>query len=137
MTAEMERDNKDAIRAVIKYPGRDPEVIEQANTLRGYQKVVNGYIESVPFPGKEDDMDIIMNDEGKMVGLEPNIFIPEYRDVFVGVLLAVGVTEDLTWRGLTDEEIRYAVGYFREHECIKEQEYHPERDNGIQNTIDF
>ena len=137
MTAEMERDDRNIITAVVKYPGKEPEVIEHPNTLRGYQKVVNGYIEAVPFPGREDDMDIVMNDEGKIKHLEPNIFIPEYRDVFVGPMIAVGVTQDLMWRSLTEEETKYALKYFREHECFRSNNYQPQRDSDVQNTIEL
>ena len=129
MTAEAEENRNDLIRAVVKYPGKEAEVVWHLNTLRGYQKVVEGYIESVPFPGRDDSMDIVMNDEGKILKQEANIFVPEYKDIFVGPIIAVGVTEDLTWRSLTDEEIEYAKSYFKEHECIRVAERgSPERD---------
>ena len=118
MTAEKENNN-DLIKAVAKYPGKDPKVVMHLNTLRGYQKFVEGYIESVPFPGREDSMDIVLNDEGKILKQEANIFVPEYKDIFVGPIIAVGVTEDLTWRSLTKEEAEYAKTYFKEHECIR------------------
>lgn len=116
-TLSLEADKNDMIKAIYKYPGEAPQVVEHLNTLRGYQKVVEGYIESVPFPGREDNMDIVMNDEGKILKQESNIFCPEYKDIFVGPLVIVGVTEDLTWRGLTDDEIDFAIKYLNEHDC--------------------
>ena len=112
-------ENKDLIKAVIKYPGKEPKVVMHLNTLRSYQKFVEGYIEAVPFPGRDDSMDIVMNDEGKILHMEANIFVPEYKDIFVGPIIAVGLNKDRVWRSLTDEEVEYAIKYFNEHECIK------------------
>lgn len=104
------------ITAIIKQPGKDPEVVTNfENTLRGYQKAVDGYIESISLPGMEDNIDIVMNDEGKMRSMEANIVVPEYRDVLVGTLVIVGVTPDLTWRSLTDDEIAYATDYLKNY----------------------
>ena len=62
-------------------------------------------------------MDIVMNDEGKILKQDPNIYSPVYDDYFVGPLVAVGVTPDLTWRSLTDEEIEYAMKYFAKYDA--------------------
>jgi len=108
--------NNDIITAVVKEPGKLAEVKDIKNTLRGYQKLVDGYIESVPMPGLEDDIDIVMNDEGVTLNLPANIEVPDYRTTLVGTLVAVGLTPDLTWRSLTYEEIDYAVKFFNEHD---------------------
>lgn len=101
------------ITAVVKEPGKQARVQDISNTLRGYQKLVGGYIESIPMPGMEDEIDIIMNDDGKALHLPDNIEISEYRTTFVGTLVAVGVAPDLTWRSLTDDEVSYAIHFFR------------------------
>lgn len=108
---------KNTIKAIVKEPNKAPEVREIENSLHGYQKLVEGYIESVPMPTMEDDIDIVMNDEGKILHLDANIYVPEYKDIFVGTLVVVGVTRDLTWRGLTDEEIEKATQYLIAHDC--------------------
>lgn len=127
---------KNMIKAVVKEPGKAPEVREIENSLYGYQKLVEGYIESVPMPGKEDEMDLVMNDEGKMVGLDANIYVPEYRDMFVGTLVVVGVTTDLKWRGLTAEEIEYAKQYLAAHDCESGSTYiEQNEDNSMKGKI--
>lgn len=127
MTAEAEENNNLLIKAVVKYPGKDPQEVMQLNTLTGYQKVVEGYIECIPFPGRDDSMDIVLNDEGKILKQEVNIFVPEYKDILVGPLIAVGLKKDLSWRSLTEEEVEYAKTYFKEHECIRR--YDNEKEN--------
>lgn len=123
----MSENYENLIKAVTKLPGQDPTVeLKFQNTLRGYQAFVEGYIESVPFPGMDDSMDIVMNDEGKILKQEANIYSPEYRDHFVGPIVAVGVTPDLTWRSLTDEEIEYAMKYFAEHDA---RTYKPDKED--------
>lgn len=113
---------KNTIKAIVKQPNKAPEVREIENSLREYQTLVKGYIESVPMPTMQDDVDIVMNDEGKMLHLDANIYAPEYDDTFVGTLVVVGVTKDLTWRGLTDKEIEKATQYLTAHACEDEEE---------------
>lgn len=112
----MSETKNELITVIIKQPGENPEVVANFdNSLKGYQKAVDGYIETIRFPGMEDQMDIILNDEGKLRGLEPNIVIPEYKDVVVGTIIVVGVTPDLDWRSLTQDEIDYATDYLRKY----------------------
>ena len=133
-----ENTNVDSIKAVVKEPGKAPVVMEVDNSLRGYQKLVNGYIESIPFPGYEDDIDIVINDEGKVLGLEPNIFVREYKDIFCGTLVVVGVTPELTWRGLTDEEVTIVLNGLDDMAIIPKNIFHddakPDLNSGIQNS---
>ncbi len=127
MSEILQANYEDSIKVVTKLPGQDESIeLKFSNTLRGYQTFVEGYIESVPFPGKEDDMDIVMNDEGKILKQDPNIYSPEYKDYFVGPIVAVGVTPELTWRSLTDEEIEYAMKYFAEHDA---RTYEPDKED--------
>ena len=94
------------IKVVVKLPKEAAKVVENfENTLLSYRNAVDGYIESIPFPGREANIDIVMNDEGKTLHMDENIYVPDYNYVFVGPLVVVGVTENLTWRSLTDEEI--------------------------------
>ena len=118
MAEETER--KEKITVIIKEPGKAAKIVKDfPNTLREYQKTVEGYIESVPFPGHDDDIDIIMNDEGKIAHLDANIFVPEYKDIFVGTLVVVGCAPDLTWESLDTERIEYVLKYLKEHECVE------------------
>lgn len=66
------------MRVVYKKPGHVPEVIDVPNELRPLQKLVGGYIEVVHLG---DDFLMICNEEGKLKGLEPNIFLLRGTDV--------------------------------------------------------
>lgn len=108
----MSETKNELITVIMKQPGENPEVVTNFdNSLKGYQKAVDGYIETIRLPGMEDQIDIVLNDEGKLRGLKPNIVIPEYSDIAVGTIIVVGVTPDLDWRSLTQDEIDYATDY--------------------------
>lgn len=74
------------IRAIIKRP--DEEYGHVANisaTLENLQRTVGGYIEVVQV---DEDVVIICNEEGKLLGLEPNMFFR--GDTLVGTIIAAG-----------------------------------------------
>ena len=87
--------------------GKMPERIEVENTLEELQKQVGGYIQAIcPF---DNSVGIICNEEGKIMGLEPNrvLIIDGHMDILVGDILIVGLTED-DFRSLTvDEFVTY------------------------------
>ena len=87
--------------------GKMPEQIEVENTLEELQKQVGGYIQAIyPF---DNNVGIICNEEGKIMGLEPNrvLIIDGHMDILVGDILIVGLTED-DFRSLTvDEFVTY------------------------------
>ena len=64
-----------------------PEVIEIEHNLSTLQNYVGGLIDIVEI---EEDVDIIINDEGKLLGLSPNLVLYEFRDIIVGDFLVVG-----------------------------------------------
>lgn len=74
------------MKAIYKLPGRDPELIEAGNNLSTLQKLVGGYIETVTIAS---DACIVCNEEGRLLGLQYNIFIAGKS--FVGPILIVGV----------------------------------------------
>ena len=53
-------------------PGKPPEIVSMANSLRAMQEMVGGYIEIVPL----DDACLVCNDEGKLNGMEGNRRLP-------------------------------------------------------------
>lgn len=73
------------MRVVYKVPGEHASVIEIPNNLRLLQELVGGYIETVPC---DSDAIMIVNEEGKILGLEPNVLLG--NDVVVGNLIVVG-----------------------------------------------
>lgn len=76
--------------------GEAAKVEELNHTLESMQEAVGGYIQATyPF---EDEVAIICNEEGKLMGLEANRGIPTTRDIIVGDFFICGLDED----GFTD-----------------------------------
>ena len=78
---------KEKIRCILVKVFEQPKVIEIENNLSTLQKYVGGLIDIVEI---EEDVDIIINDEGKLLGLSPNLVLYEFRDIIVGDFLVVG-----------------------------------------------
>lgn len=88
------------IKCLVVKPGKVPKVKEIEDKLSSYQEIVKGHIECVyPWP----DVILICNEEGKILGLEPNRFIR--GDLIVGTFILVGDNHDGEFRSLTEEEI--------------------------------
>ncbi len=77
------------IKALIKRPGRPAEMVWFANTLESYQRVVDGYIETVTLAS---DLIIICNEEGRMLGLPHNCNICSMD--FFGTIILTGSKGD-------------------------------------------
>lgn len=99
------------LKVIVKSPsdvyGRYEEI---ENSLEAMQKVVGGYIETIPVSGKTI---LVCNEEGKLKGLEPNL--PYYGDVIVGTVFLcdikgadmVDISMSLDeWRGIVEEQRR-------------------------------
>ena len=78
---------KEKLRCILVKVFEQPKVIEIENNLSTLQKYVGGLIDIVEI---EEDVDIIINDEGKLLGLSPNLVLYEFRDIIVGDFLVVG-----------------------------------------------
>lgn len=107
------------IKVVLAEPGKKAKVTEIENTLENLQKIVGGYIECVyPF---EDNVGIICNEEGKLIGLEPNRVLRDDNgnavDIIFGTFIITGLTED-DFGSLTDEQAEYYLDIFRAPEII-------------------
>ena len=100
------------IRVLVIEPGKNPEEREIDNTLEALQEFVGGYIQSVPmkfrYAGTEDvdRVELICNEEGKLMGLPVNRIIRElYYDVVCGTFLLAGVGKE-DFDSLTEDQIR-------------------------------
>lgn len=61
------------IRVVVKRAGEPAEIKWIENELKTYNKLVGGWIETYSLT---DEILIVLNEEGKINGLEPNLAIP-------------------------------------------------------------
>lgn len=86
---------------------------EIENTLEALQYIVDGYIE-IPFISKklyEEGIDIIVNEEGKLIGLEPQIAIVKKNtnkivDWVKGNCIFASHDEEGNTIGLSDKQIK-------------------------------
>lgn len=82
------------IKVIIKYPGEVTGHYEKVeNSLEALQDAVSGYIETVRIG---EDALLIVNEEGKLLGLEQNFTIKDF-DTIAGTAIVVGTDgEDFT-----------------------------------------
>lgn len=91
------------IKVVLVEPGKKPVVTEIENSLKSLQKIVGGYIECAYC--FDDNVTLVCNEEGKLIGLEPNRPIVDREgdvmDIIFGTFIITGLTED-DFGSLTD-----------------------------------
>ena len=77
------------------------------------QELVGGTITAADLP----DMDEVYgycNDEGLLIGLEPNFYRPEYKDAIVGTAVFVGGDNGRSV-SLSSEQAKKIVGYLEKN----------------------
>lgn len=95
------------IKVLIVEPIRDPYIKEIQNTLEEKQKIVNGLIQFIEL---EEDVDLIFNEDGKILNLEMNRIIT--NDVVCGTFIIAGqINGDST--SLTEKQIQKYKRYFK------------------------
>ena len=104
------------MRVVIVEPGQYAREAEIDNTLEAEQAVVGGLIDVIcQWP--DDKACLILNDEGKIIPLEPNRDLPECEDVVFGTFFICGDGgEDFC--SLMDEQVQRYLERFRQPEVI-------------------
>lgn len=90
------------IRVVVVPVGQQTEVREVESSLDAMQGLVGGLIQSVPYG---NGLDLICNDEGKLIGLEPNRPIFNGQDYVFGQFFFCRTDEDGETASVTDEDI--------------------------------
>ena len=80
-------------------PWTAPRTVTIPNTLDALQAIVGGHIQAVPL---EADVELICNEEGKLMGLPPNRQVG--CDIIVGTFLVVGVSGE-NFSSLPDEKM--------------------------------
>lgn len=108
---------KDMIRVVLLEPGKLSRVTEIDSSLEGLQTVVKGLIEPCYY---FDDVCLVVNDEGKINGMQLNRAIyneeKEMVDIIAGPAFICGLNAD-SFCSLTDEQAEKYAEMFK----------HPER----------
>lgn len=100
------------MRVIYKKVGQKPELIEIEHTLKNFQNLVGGLIDCFDI---DDDVSIIFDDDGKLVGKEPNIVIGKgfWQDVIVGDIVFAGINRrEGEFISLTDEQVDYIMSIF-------------------------
>lgn len=77
------------VMAIVKRPDeRFGQMMHISIELEDLQKMLCGYIEAIPHPGK-DDCVILCNEDGKLQRLPFNMWIP--GDYLVGTVIVLGI----------------------------------------------
>lgn len=119
-TCRFNEKEKVKMRVLIIEPGKAPRRAEIEEGLDSLQSIVGGDIEVVyPF---SDAVGIILNEEGKLEGLEPNRFLCDegghMYDYLAGTFIVAGLTED-SFGSLSDElAAKYSEWFSDTIECI-------------------
>ena len=101
-------------------PGCKPKRVAMAHTLEAMQSKVGGYIQAIyPY---EDSIAIVCNEEGKLMGLEPNRAVrdsesKEIIDIVCGTFFICGLGEE-DFCSLTEEQITYYEALFHNPEVF-------------------
>lgn len=107
------------IRVFVKRPFEKVELTAVENGLDTFQRLVEGYIECVAFPGLEGEpVDVILNEEGKFNGCKPNIAVPEYEDIFFGTLVIAGFDGEGAHVSIDKKYIDKITAYLNSHSCV-------------------
>ena len=98
-------------------PGRRPERKVIPHTLDAMQSMVCGYIQAIyPY---EDSVAIVCNEEGKLLGMEPNRAVRnedgDILDIICGTFFICGLSSD-DFCSLTEKQLKHYSEMF----------YHPE-----------
>ena len=93
------------MRVLIVEPLEVPVVKDISGTLESMQEIVGGLIQAVyPF---EDYIALVCNDEGKLLNLPMNRYVPEIQDVICGTFFLCNAPPDSEhFTSLTEDQIK-------------------------------
>ena len=102
------------MRAVVVRPGEPAVAQEIDGSLEGMQRIVNGMIQCIyPY---EDNVGLLCNDEGKLLGMEANRALRdengEVYDVISGPFVVVGLSSD-NFQSLTPEQEQQYIEMYK------------------------
>lgn len=109
--------SNEAIKVIIKEPCKAAEVTVINNSLSTLQKIVGGDIELCTPTGIRG-IGCYVNDNGKLIGLCPNLLITDkrrrWRDTIVGCAVFFGMDCDIEV-SLSDNQIDEVMQWISEH----------------------
>ncbi len=115
---------KKEIKVVMVEPNKQPTVTTLKTKLENLQESVGGLIEIIDI---EDNVCILCNEEGKLIGLEGNRRLA--NDILVGTFYVCGSDNEGELTSLTPSQINRYIKIFREPQTFTRQE--------IENTLVF
>lgn len=107
------------IRVLKVEPNKPPEEVTLKNDLADLQTAVGGLIEFLSLDSSKG-IDLMCNEEGKLIGLEPNRRIGD--DVIVGTFYILKCNRNGESCSLNDEDIAKYKKRFAEPEHITKEE---------------
>lgn len=90
------------IKVVVKKPNELGEIKVISNKLETFKDLVNGYLECLRL---NNGIVIILNEEGKLLDLEPNLFYN--NDILVGNLIFCESDLEGNFTSLSENSIEY------------------------------
>lgn len=105
---------------VLKVEPRQHPVVDSIETdLRSLQNAVGGMIDIIGIPD-DSNACILLNDEGKLIGLEGNRYF--CNDIIAGVFYICGINENGDLCSLTREQVRKFKILFYNPDVISQKE---------------
>lgn len=97
------------IRVLMFLPQEDAVEMIIENELDSLQSAVGGSIECIS-PFNDMEVDLVCNEEGKLMGLKPNRYLSDRKtkanyDVLVGNFFLVSYDDEGNFKSLSDEQI--------------------------------
>jgi hypothetical protein len=118
------------VKALMVEPNKHPCVVDLNTDLDSLQKAVSigaDYQGLIEFVWLEDNVSLLLNEEGKLIGLEPNRRF--YDDILCGVFYVVAENDDGELISLTPEQEEHYTKLFYTPDVIDKA--------SIENTIFF
>lgn len=109
---EADRDGK--LVAVIKYPYEKPQAVAIEKGYKNIQTLVGGCFDVADLPDM-DDVHGFCNDEGLLIGLEPNFYRPAWKDAIVGPAVFLGAGDDGESVSLSRAQVKKVTDYLNAH----------------------
>ena len=115
--------NEHEITVLKGEPGKAPEQITIPNTLKAMQELVGSHIEVVDYQGAC----LVCNEEGKLLGLEPNRRVGQ--DVITGTFFLANSDLDGNFCSLSQEDLAHFQQQFAQPEALTQKD--------VQNAFGF